>query len=263
MAYIIAEIGVNHQGDMDTAKRLIEEAAWAGADAVKFQLYDAEKLEPPGERRDMLQRLQLSREQIFDLKITAKEFGLDFVCTPFDTGSLRYLDSIGVDYIKISSGDAANVAMLQASVLASAPSIISTGMLDEVETQEAGCYAHVLMHCTSSYPCPPQDANLMALLPMINEAYPLDVGLSDHTLSTTLPAVAVALGATFIEKHLTLDETAMGPDHRASLEPGEFKRMVQNIREVEVALGDGVKRPMPSEAATMKVRDERAKWRTR
>ena len=263
MVYIIAEAGVNHQGNMDTAKRLVEEAGWAGADAVKFQLYDAEKLEPPGHRRDMLQKLQLSREQILELKSVAKEFGLEFVCTPFDVESLKYLDQIGVDYIKISSGDATNLAMLKAAGYADTKAIISTGMMTEKDTYSIDSHADVLMHCTSAYPCPPQDVNLKAMEALTFVSTSADIGLSDHTLSIAIPAAAVALGATFIEKHLTLDRYAMGPDHKASLEPHEFKEMVQNIREVEVALGDGEKRPMPSEAATMKVRDERAKWRAR
>jgi len=261
MAYIIAEAGVNHNGRMDLAVELIVAAKRCRANAVKFQLFDAEKLEPPGKRRDMLAKLQLSKEQIHELKCEAEKQGLDFLCTPFDLESLIFLSRIDCKSVKIGSADFENFQLVEEALRRFDLILLSTGMasIDAIR-RLIGWRPHsagflVLMHCTSSYPCPLQDMNLKVM----SDAY--FKGFSDHSLSTVVPAAAVALGAEYIEKHLTLDNRMEGPDHHMSLEPREFAEMVQNIREVELALGDGVKRVMPSELPVMKVRDEREKWR--
>lgn len=261
MAYIIAEIGVNHDGDINKARTLIYEALQAGADCVKFQLYDAKKLEPPGERREMLRALQFSREQIHECKIEAEKSGLDFLCTPFDVASLVFLSRIGCDKVKIGSADFENFPLIEEALRRFDVILLSTGMASSdsmrrlIGWRPPSAGLLVLMHCTSAYPCPLQDVNLAAIQSgYIN-------GFSDHSLSTVIPAAAVALGAEYIEKHLTLDNWTEGPDHASSLEPADFAEMVKNCREVELALGDGRKRVMPSELPTVKVRDEREQWR--
>ncbi|MGI9504529.1 MAG: N-acetylneuraminate synthase family protein [Geminicoccaceae bacterium] len=266
MTMIIAECGVNHNGDPVLAQTMIEAAKRAGADAVKFQMFDPEKLEPPGPRRDMLRPLVLEPSDFQMLKACSDSHGLEFIVTPFDVESLDFVVRLGVNYIKIGSADLRNLELLDAA--RGRRVILSTGMatsddlgraLDTLVGWESTARGPILLHCTSSYPAPSDEVNLRAMLAL----QPLGdgVGLSDHTLSTVIPAAAVAMGASVIEKHMTLDRRMSGPDHRASLEPRDFSEMVANIREVEAALGDGVKRPMPSEAEVMKVRDEREKWR--
>lgn len=253
---VIAEAGVNHNGDVRLAHELVDAAKAVGADAVKFQMFDPKRLDPPGERRDMLKGLVLRPADFCGMKDHADSVGVEFMATPFDVGSLMFLAELGIQRIKISSADLRNDTLLKAT--AGCPVILSTGMatLEEIE-RAIGILRKrpVLLHCTSAYPAPVEDVNLRAMQGL--RPFGSAVGLSDHTPSLVIPAAAVAMGAVVIEKHLTLDCRMEGPDHRASLEPRDFAEMVANIREVEAALGDGVKRPMPSEAAVMKVRDER------
>ncbi len=272
MTFVIAEIGVNHCGDYAIALKLVEAAKKVGANAVKFQTYNAERLEPPGTRRELMRSLELSFRDHFDLKNSADRLGIEFISTPFDVESLRFLaEDVGVRTIKIASGNLDNWPLLEAARKSGCGVILSTGMgaLDEVSKADLAlsdpCSSSepiVLLHCTSAYPTYVGDVNLLAMAAIGQRTYG-KVGLSDHTRSLVIPAAAVAMGATVVEKHLTLDRNMDGPDHKASLEPDEFAEMVRNIREVEKALGDGVKAPRECEAATMKVIEERKAWRTR
>lgn len=262
MVMVIAEAGVNHNGDVRLAHRLVDAAKSAGANAVKFQMFVPERLDPPGERREMLKGLVLRPTDLASLKMHAASKDIEFICTPFDEDSLGFLIDLGVNYVKISSGDWNNWPLVSAAKKAKKRLIMSTGM-----TKISDCYTYnpddyqpyAVLHCVSAYPAPIEDVNLKAMMALTK--YYVSVGLSDHTRSLVIPAAAVAMGADVIEKHLTLDCRMEGPDHRASLEPRDFSEMVANIREVETALGDGVKRPMPSEAATMQIRDEREAFR--
>lgn len=258
MVMVVAECGVNHNGDPVLAQTMIAAAKKAGADAVKFQMFDPEKLEPPGPRRNMLRPLVLEPSDFQMLKACADSYDLEFIVTPFDVDSLDFIVRLGVRYIKIGSADLRNGDLLEAAAASRVPTIISTGMATNGEIDKAQGMFFVrpaLLHCTSAYPTPVEDVNLRAMDRL--RFFAEDIGLSDHTLSLVIPAAAVAMGASVIEKHLTLDSRMEGPDHRASLEPRDFAEMVANIRQIEMALGDGVKRPMPSEAKVMKVRDER------
>lgn len=263
MVMVIAEIGVNHQGNEALAAKLISAAVSADADAVKFQTYDVEKLEPPGKRREMLRGLQLSRKTHYVLKEHADGLGIEFISTPFDVNSLKFLvEEVGVKTLKIASGNLDNWPLLEAAVESGCRVILSTGMaiLARVRWAADMFQAPIILHCTSAYPTALEDVNLTAIVTM-QKKLGGEVGLSDHTSSLVIPAAAVAMGATVIEKHMTLDREMDGPDHRASLEPTEFAEMVRNIREVEKALGDGMKFPRECEAATMKVIEERKTWR--
>src|SRR3990167_3026432 len=260
MVIVIAEIGINHCGRMDLACELIHAAATTGANIVKTQTYDADTLDPPGPRRDMLKSLQFSYEQFECLKEYADKQGIEFLSTPFDVGSLKFLVELGVKRIKIASGHLDNWPLLKAAGETGLPVLLSSGMATwgqvAAASREIKLENVTVMHCVSSYPCRVEDATLMAL-----RGVSYDVGYSDHTTTLILPAVAVAMGATVIEKHLTLDSRMEGPDHRTSLEPHQFRIMVENIREVEKALGDGVKQPQACEAEAMKIADERRQWR--
>ena len=278
--FIIAEAGINHNGDIEFAHKLIDAAYECGADACKFQTFDCEYLEPPGERREMLRALQLS----FDDFARLKEYcgsRIEFMSTPFHRPALWSLVNFGlVRRLKISSGHLRDKEILEEARLSGLPIILSTGMgtMDDIYSAvETLGFARpwdkeqpmtppglaknglTILHCTSAYPTPIEDVNLLAM-DRIQAKFGCKVGLSDHTLSTVIPAAAVALGASVIEKHITLDRTMKGPDHAASLEPFDFKRMVVGIREVEKALGDGIKRPMPSEEKTMEIVKERMEW---
>lgn len=280
--FIIAEAGINHNGDIALAHKLIDAAHMTGADAVKFQCFHAARLEAPGERRDMLRPLEMTGEQFEALK---KYCGtrIEFMATPFSLSWLDFLVSLGVKRLKISSGHLCDTRMLEAAGDTNLPIVLSTGMGDVDAIHEAvGALGFerppdmespfptpglrkgrlTLLHCTSSYPTPAEDVNLLAIDRM-NARFGCPVGLSDHSLSTVIPVAAVARGATVIEKHITLDRSMKGPDHAASLEPHDFKRMVEGIREVEKAMGDGIKRPMPSEARTIDIIKERRSWNGR
>lgn len=269
--FIIAEAGVNHNGDLDLARRLVDAAAAAGADAVKFQTFRAERVvsrgapkaeyqkattSPDESQLEMLRRLELSPEAHRELAGYARERGILFLSTPHDQESIDLLADLGVPAFKVGSGDLTNLPYLRHLARKGRPILLSTGMatLGEVEEALAVIFAEgnrevVLLHAVSSYPAPPEDCNLRAM-GTLAAAFRVPVGFSDHTLGLEVALAAVALGACVIEKHLTLDRSLPGPDHKASLEPEEFRAMVEGIRRVERALGDGVKRPAPSEENT-------------
>lgn len=263
---LIAEAGVNHNGDLALAHRLVDAAAASGADAVKFQTFRADAVLSPvaakaayqkettseGESQlDMARRLELPFEAFVELARHCRERGIVFLSTPFDDESARFLDSLDVAAIKVSSGDLTNLPFLRRLADFGRPLIVSTGMatLGEVEQAVAHCHRDrlVLLHCVSAYPAAPADVNLLAM-ETLRRAFGVPVGLSDHTPGIAVPLAAAALGACVVEKHFTLDRTLSGPDHRASLEPGELASLAQGLRDVAAALGDGRKRPAHAEA---------------
>lgn len=254
MVEIIAEIGLNHNGDLDEAKRLIDAAKSAGADTAKFQ---ASHPEAEVSRRyeqkhfDMIARLAPDIDFLAACKAYCEARGIGFLCTPADVRSLDELIAMGVTRLKIGSDNLTNAQMLQKVMASDLPMVLSTGMARDDEIEDAiqlvGWYQVSLMHCTSSYPCDVRHANLRAIAEM-KARWPADaIGWSDHTVSLTLPAVAVGFGATIIEKHITTSQWNEGPDHGASLDPMMFGMMVRAVREAEAALGDGEKRLMPCE----------------
>lgn len=272
--FVVAEAGVNHNGDIALAKRLVQVAAEAGADAVKFQSFAADRLASPrtpkagyqllttgieGSQRDMLRQLELSVDAHHELRAECEKHGVVFLSTPFDEVSADLLEALDVAAFKLGSGEVTNRLLLEHVGRKGRPVLLSTGMsyLDEVSEAlraltGAGCRDVVLLHCVSSYPAEPRDANLRAMTTMAG-SFDRPVGFSDHTLGLETAIAAVALGACLIEKHFTLDRSLPGPDHRASLEPGELRELVAAIRSVESALGDGVKRPMPVETENRQV----------
>lgn len=270
-AYIIAEIGVNHNGDMRLAKKSIKKAAEIGADAVKFQTFNSKKLvskyavkakyqtqntSSEESQLDMLKKLELSYEDHIELKDYCEQLGIEFLSTPFDPDSAKFLNEIGVHAFKIGSGDLTNLPLLQEISTYNRPVLLSTGMGNLTEVEEAidalkGTETAIL-HCTSNYPTPCEDVNLRVMNTM-EQAFGKIVGYSDHTLGYEVTVAAVTLGAKVIEKHFTLDRDLPGPDHKASMNPEEFAELVQAIRNVEKSLGDGIKRCMPSEEDTKSV----------
>lgn len=273
-AFIVAEAGVNHNGDPAVARQLVDHAAEAGVDAVKFQTFRSERLvsgQAPkaayqiettggGEgQREMLARLELSLEQYGDLKDYCAKRGVLFFSSPFDEASVDALDGLGVALFKVPSGEITNHGFLRHVASKQKPVILSTGMstLDEVAAaidaiRDGGDPPLALLHCVSAYPAPVEEMNLRAM-DTLRARFGGPVGLSDHTLGIEVAIAAVARGAAIVEKHFTLDKRLPGPDHRASLEPGELRSLVQAIRTVEAALGDGEKRPTSSEADTRRV----------
>ncbi len=260
--FIIAEAGVNHNGSVRTAKRLIEAAKRAGADAVKFQSFKAEKIASAaaalapyqkkkmggGSQVDMIRRLELGVEDHERLLAHCRKVGIRFMSTPFDEESADLLQRLGVDRFKLPSGEITNKALLQHVAAKGRPIILSTGMSTLKEVGRAVGWIRAkrktglsLLHCVSEYPAPLAQVNLRAMDTM-RKAFKLPVGYSDHTLGIEIAVAAVARGAEIIEKHFTLDSKAPGPDHAASIEPEEFKSMVVAIRNVESALGDEIKR---------------------
>jgi N-acetylneuraminate synthase len=272
--FVIAEAGVNHNGDVDKAFALVRAAKDAGADAVKFQTFRAKELVGAAARKAayqvantgggesqlaMLERLELGPQVFRDLKAEAERLGLVFLSTPFDRASAQLLADLGVVGFKLGSGDLTNLPFLAEIAAFKRPMILSSGMatLDEVEDAIAtlhqhGCRDVAMLHCVSSYPAPVDQTNLLAM-DSIRLAVGGPVGMSDHSMGWEVTLAAVARGAKVIEKHLTLDRTLPGPDHAASIEPHEFKRMMEQIRLVESALGDGIKRPAPCERDTAEV----------
>jgi len=266
--FIIAEAGVNHNGDPELAHRLLEVAAEAGVDAIKFQTFSPEKLAsaqaPKAEYQlattssgesqlDMLRRLTLHSDQYPKLMDEARDRGLLFLSTPFDESSADFLESLGLPTFKIPSGEITNFPLLAHVARKGKPMLISTGMCTLAEVREAlrvvadnGDPPIALFHCVSCYPALPADCNLRAMDSLAAEFH-VPVGWSDHTLGTAISIAAVARGAALVEKHFTLDRTLPGPDHRMSLEPAELMAMVQDLRATEQALGDGVKRPSNAE----------------
>lgn len=291
--YVIAEAGVNHNQNMATALRLIEMAAAAGADAVKFQTFNADKLASSSAPKAsyqkkntandesqlaMLKSLELPLDWHLELQSHAHEVGIEFLSTAFDQDSLAFLETLDLPFYKVPSGEITNGPLLLSFARTGKKTVLSTGMssLGEVEqalailawgytqkddpesleqvwrhwaTIEAGAVIAknlTLLHCTSQYPTPIEEVNLSAMGTM-SKAFRLPTGYSDHTQGLLVPSVAVAMGAKIIEKHFTLDRNLPGPDHLASLEPGELKQMVADIRQIEVLLGHGRKLTQPSE----------------
>ena len=263
--FIIAEIGVNHNGCAETAKKLIDAAYSAGVDAVKFQTFKAwecaSKFAPTADYQKeiaenqykLLEGLELDFADFADLKEYAESLGLVFLSTPDGQKSLDFLCDIGVKAIKIASGELTNLPFLTAIAFKKLPVILSTGMgtLGEVEEaintlKLAGASDIMLMHCTTEYPAPAEDCNLKAIQTMQN-AFHLPVGFSDHTLGSEAAIAATTLGAVIFEKHITLDKTMEGPDHAASIEPDELKTYVEAIRKTITMLGNGIKIPSKSE----------------
>ncbi|MHC4173288.1 MAG: N-acetylneuraminate synthase [Planctomycetota bacterium] len=271
--FIIAEVGVNHNGCLELAFQLVDAAAKAGANAVKFQTFrpelvvsrDAPKADyqisnigTSATQLEMLRKLALSFDDFIQLKNYCDKVGIKFLSTPFDMESVDFIDRL-VEIYKLSSGEITNTPFLAYVAQKAKPIILSTGMstLDEVEQAISVICEHqppltthfpplTLLHCTTSYPCAFEDVNLTAMLTM-KSALKLPIGYSDHTLAIEVAVAAVALGARVIEKHLTLARAMEGPDHKASLEPMELKQMVIAIRNVEQALGDGIKQPCSKE----------------
>lgn len=265
---IIAEAGVNHNGDVQLAKKLCLAAKNAGADVVKFQTWITEKIittnvdqaeyqqkntEKNESQFDMLKALELSYDEFSEIKSYCDEIGIMFASTADEEESLDFLVELGIPFIKIGSGDMGNISYLRYIGQKKMPVILSTGMsnLADVEIslqalRDGGATAITLLHCTTNYPCPYDAVNLKAMDTLQN-AFGLPVGYSDHTEGIEVAIAAVARGAGVIEKHFTLDKNMEGPDHKASTEPGEFKAMVESIRHIESALGSGVKQPTKAE----------------
>lgn len=267
---IIAEAGVNHNGSLEMARQLVASAAAAGADLVKFQSFVTSKIisreAPKAEYQkdttsaeesqyEMVRKLELSRDDHEVLIEECRCHGIGFLSTAFDIDSFDMLVELGINQVKIPSGELTNLPLLRYVTRLGKPVILSTGMagLGEIEAaldiiERAGTPRSriVVLHCTTEYPTPMEDVNLRAML-SLKQAFGVEVGYSDHTPGIEVSIAAVALGATVIEKHFTLNRNLPGPDHRASLEPHELKAMVDAIRNIELALGDGVKRPSPSE----------------
>lgn len=269
---VIAEAGVNHNGDIELATRLVDAAYDAGADYIKFQTFKADNLVTAKARKadyqekqtgaeesqySMLKKLELSYRDFMVLNDYCRVKGISFLSTPFDEESIGFLHELGMQVWKIPSGEVTNYPYLVKIAETHKPIIMSTGMctLEDVETAIRvlslnGCGPITLLHCTTEYPAPYAEVNLRAM-ETLRSTFNLPVGYSDHTQGIVIPIAAVAMGAIVLEKHFTLDRTMEGPDHKASLEPAELKAMIEAIRCVEVALGDGVKNPTDSELRNM------------
>ena len=269
---IIAEAGVNHNGDIQIAKKLIDAAVDAGVDYVKFQTFKADSLVSKSAKKAeyqsvnindgddsqyaMLKNLELSHEDHLELMSYCEERNINFFSTAFDVEGVHYLNDLGLSFFKIPSGEITNYPYLKAVALCKKPVVMSTGMCSEKDIEKAlevlvkfGLSMEMIsiLHCNTEYPTPMKDVNLKAML-TIQEKFKTKVGYSDHTLGIEVPVAAVALGAHVIEKHFTLDKTLPGPDHVASLEPDELKAMVKAIRNIELAMsGNGGKVPSESE----------------
>ena len=268
---IIAEAGVNHNGSLDLAKNLVDAASEAGADVVKFQTFKAENLVTANATKaayqmekttvkesqfTMLKRLELSFEMHQNILTFCKKKKIRFASTGFDLKSIDLLVDLGVNFLKIPSGEITNLPYLRHIASKGLPIILSTGMstlqevrdaLDALKKSGANMSNITVLHCNTEYPTLMEDVNLRAMITMKNDLG-VNVGYSDHTLGIEVPIATVAMGATVIEKHFTLDRSMDGPDHAASLEPDELKQMVSAIRNIEKAMGDGVKKPSKSEA---------------
>ena len=273
---VIAEAGVNHNGSLELAFELIDAASDAGADVVKFQTFKAENLVTQSAAKadyqlgttdvqetqfEMIKKLELSYEMHLKLISRCNEKGIGFSSTGFDSSSVDLLIELGVDFLKVPSGEITNLPYLRHLGSRGLPIILSTGMCNMQEVKDAVRILEqagskksdiTVLHCNTEYPTPMEDVNLRAMLSMENELG-VKVGYSDHTLGIEVPIAAVVLGATVIEKHFTLDRTMEGPDHAASLEPDELKQMVASIRNIEEAMGDGLKMPSKSERDNIRV----------
>lgn len=273
---IIAEAGVNHNGSLENARKLVDAAVTAGADYVKFQTFKADKIASKEAGKaayqqkstgtnetqlDMLRKLELSEAAHLELIDYCKTKGIQFLSTPFDLDSIDLLRGLGITLGKIPSGEITNLPYLRKMAAAFPQLIMSTGMAEMAEVKAAldaltktGVSKDriTILHCNTEYPTPMEDVNLRAML-TIKEEMGVEIGYSDHTLGIEVPVAAVALGATVIEKHFTLDKNMEGPDHRASLEPGELRDMVKAIRNIDKALGNDLKTPSASESHNIKI----------
>lgn len=265
---IIAEAGVNHNGSLEIAKQLVNKAKEADADIIKFQTFNPKALtskyaekasyqkkttDERESQQDMLEKLMLSEDDFKSLKSYCDSTGIRFLSTPFDLDSINFLENLGCDLWKIPSGEITNLPYLEKIASSHKTVIMSTGMatLDEVGDallvlKRNGAGEITLLHCTTQYPAPYESVNLRAML-ALKDKFGCKVGYSDHTKGIEVPIAAVAMGAEVIEKHFTLDRNMPGPDHQASLEPDELKAMVSSIRNIEQAMGDGIKKPSESE----------------
>lgn len=270
---IIAEAGVNHNGNYETAIQMVKAAKKAGADYIKFQTFVPEKLVSESARKaeyqkkttgseesqlDMLKKLTLTKGEFLNIKKSCDKVGIGFISTPFDLDSIDFLKNIDMDFWKIPSGEITNLPYLEKLANTKKKIIMSTGMSDINEIKDAvnlleknGAEDIVLLHCNTQYPTPFCDVNLKAM-DEIKRKTGKKVGYSDHTNGIEIPIAAAVMGAVVIEKHFTLDRNMEGPDHKASLEPDELSKMISSIRNIEKAMGDGMKRPSGSE---MKNRD--------
>ena len=275
---IIAEAGVNHNGNIQTAKKMIDVAVEAGVDYVKFQTFKADKLvskvakkasyqqsninDVDDSQYNMLKKLELSHQDHLDLIAYCAQKNIKFFSTAFDVEGVIYLNDLGLEMFKIPSGEITNYPYLKAIALCGKPIIMSTGMCGQNEIKEGvdvliqfGILKEniSILHCNTEYPTPMKDVNLKAMM-SIRDEFDVEIGYSDHTLGIEVPIAAVALGARIIEKHFTLDRNLPGPDHAASLEPDELKAMVIAIRNIELAIsGDGVKKPSGSEIKNISI----------
>lgn len=265
---IIAEAGVNHNGSLDLAKKLVDKAVYANVDIIKFQTFRAEDLTTKNAQKaeyqkknlsgedtqyKMLKKLELKKEEFIELKEYCRAKSIEFLSTAFDLKSIDFLTALGMKRWKIPSGEITNLPYLIKVAKLNKPVILSTGMstMDDIKRalnvlKDNGTSAITVLHCTTEYPSPFNDVNLNAMLTIKNE-FDIPVGYSDHTKGIEVSIAAVALGARVIEKHFTLDRSMEGPDHKASLEPDELKAMVDAVRNIEFALGNGIKQPAESE----------------
>jgi N,N'-diacetyllegionaminate synthase len=278
---VIAEAGVNHNGDLARALEMVTAAAEAGADYVKFQAFSTDALvthdartatyqkDNTGELSQdaLLRDLELSPDEFATLAAACRTAKIGFMASVFDLAQLDALIALGMDRLKIASGEMTNTPALIRFAERGLPVILSTGMATLAEVEEAvavlrrhGCDDITILHCTSLYPAPAESLNLAAIATM-KQHFGLPVGYSDHSLGDHAAIAAVALGATMIEKHFTLDRALPGPDHRASLEPDELTAMIARLHNVAASLGDGIKRPAPGEASTARL--VRRSWHTR
>lgn len=272
--FVIAEAGVNHNGDINIAKRLIDAASESGADAVKFQTFKAKNLvcktakkaeyqlettDKSETQYDMLKKLELTEQMHKELMEYCDQKKIMFLSTPFDVESINLLSGLGMQMFKIPSGEITNLPYLREIARQKKKVILSTGMSNMNEVKAAvdvlknnGANDITLLHCNTQYPTPVSDVNLLAMVKM-QEELGLPVGYSDHTQGIEVPIAAAALGATVIEKHFTLDKNMEGPDHKASLEPYELKQMVGGLRKIECSLGNGIKQVSESEKANVNI----------
>ena len=267
---VIAEAGVNHNGSFELAKKMVDAAKEAGVDYVKFQTFNPQKLvskyaekakyqkETTGSdetQLQMLQKLTLTEDNFLSLRDYCKEVGIGFISTPFDLDSIAFLETFDMDFWKVPSGEVTNLPYLEAIARTKRKVVMSTGMCNMNEIQDAmevlkknGTTEITLLHCNTQYPTPYEHVNLSAMS-TIKDNLHKEVGYSDHTQGIEVPIAAVAMGATVIEKHFTLDKNMEGPDHKASLNPSELQQMVVAIRNIEQAIGNGLKEPSSSEMA--------------
>ena len=274
--FIIAEAGVNHNGNVEIAKKLVDAARNAGSDAVKFQTFKAEKTvsifaakaeyqkgttEESETQLEMVKKLELDMNEHREIMSYCNQKGIMFFSTPFDLESVDMLNVLGLGVFKIASGEITNLKLLEKIGSLNREIILSTGMADLTEIKDALTVLNeagtprekiTILHCNTEYPTSMEDVNLLAMQ-TVNKAFNTKVGYSDHTTGVEVSIAAVALGATVIEKHITIDKNMNGPDHKSSLNPREFKEMVMAIRNIEVALGDGVKRASLSELKNKKI----------